>query len=295
MLSMTGFGLAKVKTRDSEVQVQVKSVNSRYLDVKIHMPREYTVWEKEVRDQLKLSLQRGTVEVYCSRKFNGKTSEVSLQTDEVLAKSWLKEYCKLSKQLGLKSDPKEIKLIEMLKSAPVLSVHEKKGASASEKQVFFKALGMALKSCVAERKREGAALKVVFNSLLSELSKEVLKIEKNRTKANIELQKRWKAKLSRLKDQKGIDPSRLAQEVSLLIEKSDINEEVVRLREHISNCKSLLKSKGRRGKKLEFYTQELLREINTVGSKSQIVELTNSVVNAKTIIEQIREQVQNIE
>lgn len=294
MLSMTGFGVNKSKLTSGELVVQVKSVNSRFLDLKIHIPREYSLWEKEVRDIVKKNISRGTVEVYCARKFKNNTSRTTINSDIELGRKWLKEYKKLSKGLKL-NNSEDPSLIEILKSVPVLSTGENKDVNPAEKKAFFKSLDMAIKGCLGERKREGMALKKSFNGALMSLSKELNSIEKNRKKANDEILKRWKSKLDRFKNEKNLDSGRLAQEASVLIEKSDINEEVIRLKEHISNCKKLLSAKGRLGKKLEFYSQELLREINTIGSKSQIVELTSSVVNAKTIIEQIREQVQNIE
>ncbi len=291
---MTGFGVNKSKLTSGELVVQVKSVNSRFLDLKIHIPREYSLWEKEVRDIVKKNISRGTVEVYCARKFKNNTSRTTINSDIELGRKWLKEYKKLSKGLKL-NNSEDPSLIEILKSVPVLSTGENKDVNPAEKKAFFKSLDMAIKGCLGERKREGMALKKSFNGALMSLSKELNSIEKNRKKANDEILKRWKSKLDRFKNEKNLDSGRLAQEASVLIEKSDINEEVIRLKEHISNCKKLLSAKGRLGKKLEFYSQELLREINTIGSKSQIVELTSSVVNAKTIIEQIREQVQNIE
>lgn len=294
MLSMTGFGVNKAKLSAGELVVQVKSVNSRFLDLKIHMPREYSLWEKDVRDIIKKHLSRGTVEVYCARKFKGSSSKTIINSDIELGQRWLKEYNKVGKSLKLKNKH-EPSLIEILKSVPVLSLGEDKEVNTLEEKAFFKTLDMAIKGCLSERKREGLALKKSFNGALIALTKELTHIEKNRKKANEEILKRWKTKLDRFKNDKNLDSARLAQEASVLVEKSDINEEIIRLKEHISNCKKLLSAKGRLGKKLEFYSQELLREVNTIGSKSQIVELTSSVVNAKTIIEQIREQVQNIE
>jgi len=294
MLSMTGFGVNKSKLDSGELVVQVKSVNSRFLDLKIHIPREYSLWEKDIRDKVKKSISRGTVEVYCARKFKNGNSRATITSDIKLGQKWLKEYSKLNKGLKLntKGDPN---LIEILKYVPALTTSEDKSVNPAEKKAFFTSLDMAIKGCIGERKREGLALKKSFNGALTALNKELAIIIKNRKKANDEILKRWKAKLDRFKDDKNLDSNRLAQEASVLIEKSDINEEIIRLKEHISNCKKLLSAKGRLGKKLEFYSQELLREVNTIGSKSQVVELTSSVVNAKTIIEQIREQVQNIE
>lgn len=291
---MTGFGVNKSKLTQGEVVVQVKTVNSRFLDLKINIPREYSLWEKDIREILKKNLSRGTVEVYCARKIKASKTKININSDVQLGRKWLKAYNKLNKELKLtKQNP--VQLVDIVNSVPVITVGEDKEVNANEKKEFFKCLNFAIAGCLKERKREGLALKKSFNFALTELGKELNNIGKNRKKANDEILKRWKEKMNRFRDEKKLDSTRLAQEASVLIEKSDINEEIIRLKEHISNCRSLLTKKGRIGKKLEFYSQELLREVNTIGSKSQIVELTSSVVNAKTIIEQIREQVQNIE
>ena len=293
MLSMTGFGTAKTQLTGGELITQVKSVNSRFLDIKINIPREYSLFEKELRDLLKKKLSRGNVEIYCAKKNDPKKSKVNIQTDLPLAKNWLKSYSKLAKDLKVKSEP--VSLLDIVKSVPVINVKEDKTIASSEKKIFLTTVNKAIDACIKERKREGMALKKSLKVHLSSLNKEISIIKLNRKKANQEIEKKWKAKLLKLKSNESMDPQRMAQEVSILLDKSDINEEVVRLAEHIKMFTQVLSKPGRVGKKLDFYSQELLREVNTIGSKSQVVLITQSVVNAKAIIEQIREQVQNIE
>ena len=158
----------------------------------------------------------------------------------------------------------------------------------------YQCLKKALASCLKERKREGVALKKDLNHQLQEITKVISRMQKLRTAANNELKKRFNSKLEKWQNL-NYDPQRLAQELTINLDKVDINEEMSRLKEHIRSCKALIAGADGRGKKLDFYSQELLREVNTIGSKSQVSKLTEEVVNAKSIIERFREQVQNIE
>ena len=160
---------------------------------------------------------------------------------------------------------------------------------------MFEVFYAALKSCEKERVREGEAIKKHLLVLVSGLEKEVQKILSLRNEANQHLQEKYEAKIkSRLKTSE-IDYQRLSQEIVIQLEKGDINEEIQRLGEHVANFRMLVRNPQSEGKKLDFYTQELLREVNTIGSKSQISDITQSVIEAKTLIEKLREQVQNVE
>ncbi|MBO9666417.1 MAG: DUF1732 domain-containing protein, partial [Bdellovibrio sp.] len=158
-----------------------------------------------------------------------------------------------------------------------------------------KAFADACNNCNKERVREGKALRKDLEKLLSSLDKQIKVISDLRNEANSQLQEKYETKIrARLKGN-DIDPSRLSQEIVIQLEKADINEELSRLSEHIKNYRQLVGSQQAEGKKLDFYTQELLREVNTIGSKSQVAKITQSVVEAKTLIERLREQVQNVQ
>lgn len=164
-----------------------------------------------------------------------------------------------------------------------------------EKSLLSKAFGKALSNLEKAREQEGRFLKTELSKLFGDLEKLVSHMRDKREDANAALRKRMNAKLETMGfDNKAIE-QRLAQEIVIQVDKSDISEELSRLNEHVKACLKLLKSQGAEGKRLEFYNQELLREVNTIGSKSQITDLTALVVDAKTVIERIREQVQNLE
>jgi uncharacterized protein (TIGR00255 family) len=163
-----------------------------------------------------------------------------------------------------------------------------------EAAVATKALSKAATTCQAFRSREGANLRKELLSLVRALEGRLAAMEGWREEAVKSAQQRLKSRLATL-DAEQLDASRLALETALMIDKMDVHEEIVRLREHLKACKALIQGKDARGKKLDFYCQELLREVNTIGSKSQLASLTQAVVDAKSVIEKFREQVQNVE
>jgi uncharacterized protein (TIGR00255 family) len=164
-----------------------------------------------------------------------------------------------------------------------------------EKQALLKVVSAAMDACDQERLREGASINKDLEVLLGNMDKQVVAIQKCRDEVNQGLQEKFAQKIKAKLAGVDIDPQRIAQEVVMQIEKSDINEELSRLSEHLLHYRKILGSDGGIGKKLDFYTQELLREVNTIGSKSNVSNLTTSVVEAKSIVEKLREQVQNVE
>ena len=150
-------------------------------------------------------------------------------------------------------------------------------------------------ACVKERKREGVSLKKDLLGLLGELKEKTDEMQSWQTQVRAILLERMKKRLEGVEKDLGLDPQRVAQEAALLADKADIAEELSRLDEHIKQCRALVSGSESVGKKLDFYCQELLREVNTVGSKSQVSQLTQIVVDAKAIVERFREQVQNVE
>jgi uncharacterized protein (TIGR00255 family) len=150
-------------------------------------------------------------------------------------------------------------------------------------------------ACDSERRREGLALKKILRSYLDQLQSIVVNIGRSRVEAGQRIQERYRLRLEKLCLSNEVDAHRIAQEIAIQLDKADINEEIDRLGEHVRVWKAMLNASGHQGKKMDFYTQELLREINTIGSKAQWTVITHQVVEGKTIIEKLREQVQNVE
>lgn len=291
---MTGFGSANFRDAKVDIEVSLKAVNSRYLEVRFHMPREYAPIESELKKMIQAHLKRGTVDIYVRRRIKEAGQEIKISTNKKLAKAWLAAYVDLEKSLKLPK--KSISALDVARQAgSVFSTEEKSTLSESEEKSFLNTVKKAVQKCDKERAREGVALKKDLTAQLKELSAFADKIFKMRNQVNKGLEKRLNERIEKLGLNEKIEPARLAQEIVIMVDKSDISEEFTRLKEHIRNFSNLMKIKTPQGKKLDFYCQELLREVNTIGSKTQVAQMTNAVVEAKSTVERIREQVQNLE
>lgn len=291
MNSMTGFGQGRAQNADVLIEVSIRTVNGRFLEPRFHLPREYMAFESDLRALLSKQIRRGTVDIFMSRRVRRLGMGVEMIVNKELAKKYVDSYRKLARELRVD----ERMTIETLARWPELVRVEDSGqAAAAEKGLAVKAFGEALGNCLKERQREGKALGADLKKILKSLDQKIVVIRSLREEANQILQGRLEEKIAgRLKGE--IDPQRLSQEIVLQVDRSDINEELQRLGEHFKNYRSLLESRETEGKKLDFYTQELLREVNTIGSKSQVARITQAVVDAKALIEKLREQVQNVE
>jgi uncharacterized protein (TIGR00255 family) len=293
MKSMTGYGVGESHSKSFKYEVSIRSVNGRFLETRFHVPKEIFAAEVDFKKIIEKSFRRGTVDVFVSVKPNPGRKDFQLVVNYPLAKSLAIELKKLSQQLNIKQDIS----IETLMKVPDMVYKKEQGPvlSGSEKKILLKAFEKACSACNQERLREGKSVTNDILKLLGELKNIVEKIHSEREEANQILLEKFEQKIKSKLEGLEIDSSRLSQEVVIQIEKSDINEELSRLKEHIQNYTKLIHESGAQGKKLDFYTQELLREINTIGSKSSLSKLTQNVVQAKTLIERLREQVQNVE
>ena len=296
MKSMTGFGNFRTQTNDLSIEVSIRAVNGRFLETRFHLPRVYFPYEAEMKKKFSHLVLRGTVDIYISRKIKSGVGAGRVAMNSKLAAEYLKAFKKLSADLKL-NEP--IRLEQISRQPEVIQIEENDSVSPGELSSLRKTFEAALKKFDIERLREGGALKKDLQKNLKDLHRHIHKVSKLRDEANKMLQERFESKVkARLpKEVAGmqVDPQRISQEIVIQLEKADISEEITRLTEHISNFDKLVELPVVEGKKLDFYTQELLREVNTIGSKSQIAGITEAVVEAKTLIERIREQVQNIE
>lgn len=292
MKSMTGYGHGKVQSVQSLIEVSVRSVNGRFLEPRFHLPREYISFESDLKKILQKNFARGTVDVYVLRRVRWDQVETKINVQKDLVLEYDQAMKLIAKTLKIPFQPH----VETIARMPdVLKVETQDSVTGPEKKALLKAMEAACTGCQTERSREGLSLKADMEKILKALEAQVQEILKVREEVNLTLQAKVEAKLKARMPAGDLDAGRLSQEVVFLLEKSDINEELVRLKEHLKNYRSLLQSPLALGKKLDFYTQELLREVNTIGSKSSVSQLTQNVVEAKTLIERLREQVQNIE
>ncbi len=292
MKSMTGYGNASFSSEEYDLDIGIKTVNGRFLDIRFHMPREYIALEGEFKKLIQTKISRGTVDIYIQKKWGPASSKLRAVPHKELAKQWLSAYDLIAKDLNQEAgNPMDI----LVRIPEIIELQEQKKVTYQERKTAIQTIKEALENCYEVKVREGEDLRQELQKQFGKLSKIVSKIEKLRAKANKELAKRFKEKIEAYELKEKVDENRLAQEVAFQIDRSDITEEVVRLNQHISGCEDLVSDSKSHGKKLDFFAQELLREVNTIGSKSQVSDLTHNVVEAKTIVERIREQVQNIE
>ena len=295
MKSMTGYGTSHFFSSDISIDVRLRSVNSRFLEIRFYLPEEYLIFEPDLRKMIAQRVLRGNLDLRVRRQELNAVERLECVTSLQLAKDWLRACESLSKDLNIKMGDVTVqglvKSVEAIKCVPKNSVIDPR-----EREILFAEVEKVLESCCKEREREGLRLREDLRDNLKGLQKFIQFAEDLREEANQKLEERFHQRLTSLGLLSSLDPQRWGQEVALQIEKSDINEELVRLKEHVRNLTEILaKDKGASGRKLDFYTQELLREINTIGSKSHMSRLTQLIVDAKITIERIKEQVQNIE
>ncbi|MCY4513333.1 MAG: DUF1732 domain-containing protein [Bdellovibrionales bacterium] len=315
MKSMTGFGFASGSGKDYRVEVNIKSVNSRFTDVKFYTSSFYFSLEKELKSFVLNNCSRGQWIVRIDRFPVKPPSQFVISRDKKQARRWQELYKNLSREMGVKNDLNVSHLAQLegvvntIEKAPPLDSVERTKVTALFKKAF--------QSCLQEKIREGQTLKKDITGNLSSLEKSLEKIRTIHQREKQKAETRYKKSLQ--KEQSLINGERL-KALSKNSSRSlkgkgapvrgnfngskgfmggegsfDINEEIVRLREHLKNCKKLVRQKGPTGKKLDFYSQEVLRELNSIGSKSQTALITCQVVDSKFSLEKIKEQVQNIE
>jgi uncharacterized protein (TIGR00255 family) len=288
--SMTGFGRGEFSQGASTFSVDVRSVNHRYSDVSVRMPRAMSVLEEKVREFVTEKISRGKVDVYINYNTFGQSSQVKLDTN--LAKAYVDSLNTLKEMFGIRDDIS----LSLLTRFPDIMALETVEMDMDELWVMLKqALEMAFNALVEMRQREGERLK---NDLLEKLVN-VKGFVGNIKEKSYSIVDEYKNKLyDRIKELTKdiqIDENRLLTEVAVFADKSSIDEELVRLESHLEELQKALNIKGSVGKKLDFIIQEMNREVNTIGSKITDLGILNNVISIKTEIEKIREQVQNIE
>ena len=288
--SMTGYGKSTLEIDEREYQVEVKSINHRYLDVNIRMPRCISYLEEEIRKIAVSKLKRGKVDIFIT--FNNNSSEgKDIKINKELAQVYIKELRGLAQEEGLLSDIEVIDISKMPDVLQIKNIQEDDKIKEELKEVVEKAIDNLIEMRIAEGKK-------MADDILNRLEKIEELVEEN-SKLSTGLIEEYVVKLEdRIKEilkSDVIDKSRLAQEVVIYADKCSIEEEITRLKSHTIQFRELLKAEGAVGKQIDFLIQEMNRETNTMGSKSNNLEITNNVVTIKTQIEDIREQIQNVE
>jgi uncharacterized protein (TIGR00255 family) len=289
--SMTGYGRSETESFGRVWTSEVKSVNNRFLDAKVKLPRSYSALEDRIRKKIGAYHQRGRVD--CIVSVAGDFSDlVQVDVDLDLARTYRARLSSLAAELGIDD---EIDLSMLVGLPDVLTREQQPEDVESVWPQLEESIEAALEQCLAMRQREGEALSADLDQRLELFSATLDSIEQAIPTIVADREAALKERLDKLLTTIDIDPARLAQEVAILVDKSDVTEEMVRLRSHIDQFEGLLKSSEPVGRKLDFLIQEFLREVNTIASKINDAETAHKAVNLKSELEKMREQVQNIE
>ena len=289
--SMTGFGRAEAVSRERKVSVELKSVNHRYLDLNIKMPKRLSYFEGEIRNVMKTYIRRGKVDVFITYE-DYTMGGMALKYNAELAKEYLGYLNQMSEELGIENDIR----VSTLSRYPDVFTMEEQAPDEEELWNFLEVqLHEACRKFVETRQREGANLKQDLLGKLDGLEAKVDVVEKRSPEVVKAYREKLEAKMHELLEDNQIDDSRIAAEVILFSDKICNDEETVRLRSHIHGMRKILDENEGVGRKMDFMAQEMNREANTILSKSNDLIVSNAAIDLKTEIEKIREQIQNIE
>lgn len=288
--SMTGYGRGQVDVNGLSFSVEIKAVNHRYCDINIKSPRLLVSLESEIKKQVSAVLRRGKIDLFISQEHTAQLSNKP-SIDKQVAAAYLEAFRDLKEISGLSGD---ISLEFLASQKDVLVLKDAEFAREDLWNCLSLAIKNALDSIQEMRQKEGAATQVDMENRLTLLSQSIVLIEQSAALVPIEWQQKLRERLARLQENGG-DPQRIAQEIAIFADRCDISEEITRINSHLGQFRDLLQQQEPVGRQLDFLVQELNREANTMGSKSNDATLTRHVVSLKAELEKIREQVQNIE
>ncbi len=289
--SMTGFGRSIYENEGREYLIEIKSVNNRFSDINIKMPRNLSYLEEKLKKEILKSVSRGKVDLYITFNNNSDRGK-SIKLNTEIAKVYINELKKLSKEAKIIDN---INIMDISKFPDVLNIKMEEDAEEIIEKELMIALHEAINSFIDMREKEGSKIKKDFETRIETISEKLKQISNISSGLVEEYIVKLETRIKDLLKTDVVDESRLAQEVVIYSDKCSVEEEITRLKSHISQFLNLTNENIAIGKKLDFLIQEMNRETNTIGSKANNLEITNLVVDIKTELENIREQVQNIE
>lgn len=288
--SMTGFGKSSLSQNAREYQIEMKSVNHRYLDISVKLPKQLSFLEEEMKKQIASQIKRGKIDVFVT--FDNRSGEgKSISINQELAQMYIEQLRNLARKENLQAN---IEVTEISKFPDVLNIKMEQEDEVIKQEVI-QTVNQAISGLVEMRTIEGQKMAQDLITRIEAVEDEVQKISSQSTGLIDNYVVKLEERIKEILQTDEIDQARLAQEVVIYADKSSIEEEITRLKSHVSQFKSLLQANEPVGKKLDFIIQEMNRETNTIGSKANCLAITNGVINIKTELENIREQVQNIE
>lgn len=289
--SMTGFGRCEVEESNRKVTVEMKSVNHRYLDVNIKMPKKLSFFESSIRNELKNYVQRGKIDIFITYE-DFSENNVCIKYNKELAGEYLKYLRDMSAEFGLDDD---IRVSTLSRYPEVFSMEEQMVDEEEIWKVLSKAIDGAAENFVETRIKEGKNLADDLIAKLDNMLEHVAFIEERSPQLMDEYRRKLEDRVKELLGDANVDENRLLTEVTIFADKVCVDEEIVRLKSHIETTKQTLVDGGSIGRKLDFIAQEMNREANTILSKANDLDISNRGIELKTEIEKVREQIQNIE
>lgn len=290
--SMTGFGHGEVSNdKNQKVTVEIKSVNHRYCDISLKLPKKLAMFEANIRNIMKEYASRGKIDIYVSYEDLSETA-VSLHYNQAMAAEYMQVFKKMQEDFGIET---KITAEALAKYPEVVTLEEVQQDEEVWWELLEDALRQAAEKFVETRTIEGANLKRDLLGKLDQMAADVAFIEERSPQIIAEYRSKLEEKVKEFLEDSTIEENRIAAEVTLYADKIAVDEEIVRLQSHISSMTDVLESDESIGRKLDFMAQEMNREANTILSKSSDVDLADHAIELKTNVEKVREQIQNIE
>lgn len=287
--SMTGYGKAEKSYQNKAITIEIRSLNSKQSDINIKLPSTLKEKELELRKQISEQLERGKISCLITYEITGQDQAATL--NNAVIKSYIKQIKRISEDLRVDFDSR---LLQTALQMPEVLEKEEEELDEQQWQAVMQALAEALKETMEFRKQEGSAIERDFHERMDLLEQYLEQIEPYENARGERIKERLQEKLKAYRNDFEVDQNRFEQELVYYLEKLDITEEKVRLKNHFSYFRELLEEENAVGKKLNFLTQEIGREINTIGSKSNDSDMQRIVVQMKDELEKIREQVMNV-
>lgn len=291
MKSMTGYGLGEQKDENFQIKIEIKSVNNRYLDINPRMPRFITYTEEDVKSLIKKKSNRGKVDVFISFDFLN-SDDLNIEVDYELAKKYYDAGIIMSSKYDMQNDITTSKILSL---PDVVKISQREFDTNFVKDSLLQVVDEAVNNLIYMREKEGLKIKEDFKVKLLNIEQLVGKIKLREPITLQENEDKLKNRIKKYLEESQIEESRILTEIAILLDKLSIDEEITRLNIHVKNFNDIIESNTVVGRKLDFLLQEFNREANTIGSKSNDIEILNLVVELKSEIEKLREQVQNVE
>ena len=291
LLSMTGYGSAKGSVEGQEITVELKSVNNRYLDCSVRLPRNFLFAEDTVKQAVSAGVSRGKVDVFVSAQASQDSGTV-VSVNEELARGYRDAVARIAETLGLESG---LNAFSLARFPDVLTVERRELNKDKAAAALSEITAKAVEEFNAMREREGERLRRDMLGKLETIEGLVSVVEERSPQTVKEYRERLEARLRDILADRSLDEQRVITEAAIFADRTAVDEETVRLHSHLSQLRDMLRGDEPVGRKLDFLIQEINRECNTIGSKCSDLTITQDVVNMKAEVEKIREQVQNIE